>query len=211
MSAWPSIFCTLGGSSRDGYAKVVIERVRKPNPHSLHYCKAGRIDGRELVQVGAPKVGPRLFQVAQLAGKNSYCSVLIYSLSPRQRHVAVGVAIEECERFNDDRDRRVEFRARALQHVPLLSRRRVQRIAQQRKSYPRPAIDEDRLSLPHQVSSWTLSCSTDERLGSPSQIPTGPATGLRTILRIASRTKSATLRPDRAAALRSASSSSLRR
>src|SRR5205807_8307774 len=52
----------------------------------------------------------------------------------------------------------------------------------------------------------------EARFGSPSQIATGPAAcGLSTTLRIASRTRSATLRPDRAAALRSASSSSLRR
>lgn len=34
------------------------------------------------------------------------------------------------------------------------------------------AVDENHLSLPHHGSSWTLSCSTDDRCGSPSQMAT---------------------------------------
>src|SRR5712691_9136798 len=53
-----------------------------------------------------------------------------------------------------------------------------------------------------------LSWSMDDRLGSPSQRATGPPEcGFSTCLRMASRTRSATLRPDRAATLRSAASS----
>ena len=48
-------------------------------------------------------------------------------------------------------------------------------------------------------------------MGSPPHIPTGPAAGgFRVTLHIASRMRSATLRAERAAARRSASSSSLR-
>ena len=60
-----------------------------------------------------------------------------------------------------------------------------------------PAVDKNRLPVPHQA----LSCSMDARFGSPSQMATEPvACGLSTTWRVASRTSSAMLHADRAAA-----------
>lgn len=99
---------------------------------ALHNREAGRIDSGEFVQVGAPKVLPRLLEIAQLVKAPGDLG---------------------------------------------------------------PAVDENRLPLPHQGSSWTLSCSMEVRRDSPSQMATGPATcGLSTVLRIASRTSCGTLR-----------------
>ena len=79
------------------HGEVMIERVCKPNTLALHDREAGGVDRRELVQVGASEVFPRLFQIARLAGKNRYGSRLIDCLFPGQRHVPVGVSIEKCE------------------------------------------------------------------------------------------------------------------
>jgi hypothetical protein len=106
----------------------------------------------------------------------------------------------------------MKLRASSLQYLPSLTRLGVQWISRQRQRDPSFAIDKNRHPLPHQGSSWTLSWSSEVRFASPSQIPTGPwIEGPSTTLRMASRINSATLRPDRAAALRSTSSSSLQR
>jgi hypothetical protein len=66
-----------------------------------------------------------------------------------------------------------------------------------RRKPPRPGA--------YQGSSRTVSCSKDVRLGWPSQISTGPlADGWSTTFRIASRIRSATLGPERAATSRRA-------
>ena len=165
-----------------------------------------------LCRVRAAKVGPRLFEIAQFARKDFHRPSLVDSALPRQRDLAVRVPIEEREGFDDDRNGSVKFGAGALQNVPLLPRGAVERITGEREGDPRSAIDENSPALAYQRSSWTLSCSIDERFGSPSQIATNPPPeGLSTTFRIASRTTSAMLRPVRRAAARSASSSSLRR
>ena len=46
-------------------------------------------------------------------------------LFPRQRHVPVGVAIEECECLDDNGNGGVKLRACSVQQVPLLSRLRM--------------------------------------------------------------------------------------
>jgi hypothetical protein len=104
--------------------KVMIERVGKPNSRALHDRKAGGIDGGQLVQVRASKIFPRLLQIAQLAGKDFYGAGLTDGFFPRQRHVPVGVAIEECECLDDDGNAGMKFRAGSVQQVPLLSRLR---------------------------------------------------------------------------------------
>ena len=56
-----------------GNREVVIERERNPDARALHDGEAGRVHGRQLVQVRAPKIfpSPRPLQIAQLAQKTS--------------------------------------------------------------------------------------------------------------------------------------------
>jgi hypothetical protein len=75
----------------------MIERVCYSNSRSLHDGETGGIYCRQLVQARASKVVPRLFQIAQLAGKDFYRVGLIDGFFPCQRHVPVGVAIEKRE------------------------------------------------------------------------------------------------------------------
>src|SRR6266540_3443762 len=93
------------------------------------------------------------FEIAQLAGKDLHRSGLIDRLFPRQRHIAVGVAIEKSERLDYDRDRRVKFGARSLQDVPLFPGLRVKRITRKSKGNPRSAVDKRGFAVPHQGSS----------------------------------------------------------
>ncbi len=51
--------------------EVAVKSKGDPDARTLHDGKAGGIHGRELVQVRAPEVLPRLFQIAQLARKYS--------------------------------------------------------------------------------------------------------------------------------------------
>src|SRR6266849_6884515 len=131
------------------HGKVMIERVCKTNSRALHDRKTGGIDGRQLMQVRTSKVLPRLLQIAQLAGKDFRGAGLIDGFFPRQRHVPVGVAIEKCERLDDNGNGGVKLRARSVQQVPLLPCLRMERISRQREGYPCPAVDEHRLPLPH--------------------------------------------------------------
>jgi len=76
----------------------------------------------------------------------------------------------------------------------------------------RPTCRRKPLSLAASARVVNAVVLRDVRFGSPSQMATEPAAwGLSTIFRIASRMSSAILRPERAAAMLSASSSSLRR
>jgi hypothetical protein len=132
---------------------VVIEREGEPNARPLHDGKARRIHGRELVQVRAPEVFPRLRQIAQFAGQNLDRAGLMDRIFPCQRYVPVGIAFEESECLDNNRDGGVKFRAGSMQGIPLLPGLRVQRITRKRKGDPRAAIDEHRLPLPHHGSS----------------------------------------------------------
>ncbi|HEX9277003.1 MAG TPA: hypothetical protein VGA51_11490 [Casimicrobiaceae bacterium] len=136
-----------------GHRKVVIEGEGDANARSFHDRKARCIDGREPVEIVAPEIFPRNFEIAQLAGKDLHRSGLIDRLFPRQRHIAVGVAIEKSERLDYDRDRRVKFGARSLQDVPLFPGLRVKRITRKSKGNPRSAVDERGFAVPHQGSS----------------------------------------------------------
>lgn len=62
-----TLYASLGDlahhpKSDDGI--MMIERVGQPYSRPLHDREAGRIDGGQLVQVGAPEVVPRLLQIA---------------------------------------------------------------------------------------------------------------------------------------------------
>src|SRR5262249_34652063 len=81
--------------------EVMIERIGEPDARPFHDHEAGRVDGRELVQVGAPEVVPGLLEIAQLAGKHLDGSGLIERLLPCERNVAAGIAIEKCECLDD--------------------------------------------------------------------------------------------------------------
>ena len=83
-----------------GNREVVIERERKPDAHALHDGEAGRVHGRQLVQVRAPKILPRLLQIAQLAGKDPDGSRFVDRTLPRQGHVPVGIALKKGECLN---------------------------------------------------------------------------------------------------------------
>ena len=99
------------------------------------------------------KVFPRSLQIAQVADKNLEGVQPVYRLFPRQRHIPSGVAVEKRECLDDDRNRGVQPGAGSEQQFPLLPRPRMQRVARQRQSDPRAAVDEDRLALPHHGSS----------------------------------------------------------
>jgi hypothetical protein len=80
------------------------------------------------MKVGTSEIFPRLFQIAQIAGKAFYAASFVYELLPRQRHIPIGIALKECESLDYYGRRSVKFRARRLQHVPLLARPRMERI-----------------------------------------------------------------------------------
>ena len=103
----------------------MIERVCKPDSRALHDGKAGGIDGRQLVQIRASKVLPRLLQVAQLARKNPYHAGFVDSFLLCQRDIPIGVTIEKCECLDDDGNGTVKLRACPAQQIPLLSRLRM--------------------------------------------------------------------------------------
>ena len=193
------------------HGEVMVERICNSYSRALHDCKAGGVNRRKLAQLRAAKILPRLFQIAQLAGKNLDCPWLIDRFSPRQSHITIGVPIEKRERLDDNRNRGVKLGARALQPFPLLPRPHMKRsLASASAMHAAPSIK----IVPLRATVRRDCCRARSMSASalPSQIATGPATwGFSTTVRIASRTKSATLRPDRAAALRSASRSSLRR
>src|SRR5262245_11252495 len=77
--------------------EVMVESIGDPDARALHDGKAGRIDSRQLMQVGTLKVVPGLLQVAELAREYPHCARLIDRMPPRQCHVAVGIPIEERE------------------------------------------------------------------------------------------------------------------
>lgn len=135
-----------------GNREVVIERERKPNARAFHDGEAGRVHGRQLVQVRAPKIFPRLLQIAQLAGKDLDGSRLVDRTLLRQGHVPVGIALKKGECLNDHGNGGVKLRTGTLQNFPLVPRLRVQRIPRERKRDPRSAVDESGLALPHQGS-----------------------------------------------------------
>lgn len=152
-SASASKDSALRRHSESGHSKVVVEREGESDASALHDGKAGCIDGRELVQVRAAKEFPRLFQIAQLAGENLDGAGLVDRTLPRQGDVAVGVALEESKRLDDDRYRGVELDTCAVEDVPLLSCLRVQRIARESEGDPCSAVDESGLALAHYGSS----------------------------------------------------------
>ena len=92
-------------------------------------------------------------QIAQFVGEDSHRLQLVDGFSPCQRHVPVGIAIEERECLDDNGNRRVQFGACSMQQVPLLSRLRMQRVPKERKRDPPSAVDKNRFSLAHQGSS----------------------------------------------------------
>src|SRR6266481_5578850 len=153
----------------------MIERERKANARALHDGKTRRVDGRELVQVRAPEVFQRLVEIAQLAGKDPHRAGSVDRLPPRQRHVAVGIALQEGERFDYDGNGRVKSGASPMQDFPLLASLPVKRVTRKGEGDPGSAVDEGGFAVPHQGSSWTVSCSIDGRRGSPFHIATGPA------------------------------------
>ena len=63
--------------SEPNHSEVMIERTCNANTRAFHDGKARGIDGRELVEVSATKVFPRLLQIAQLAGKDFYDGEII--------------------------------------------------------------------------------------------------------------------------------------
>ncbi len=54
---------SLPDEPEPGHDEVMIECVGEPDRRSLHDREARRIDRGELMQVRAPKVGPRLFEI----------------------------------------------------------------------------------------------------------------------------------------------------
>ena len=99
------------------------------------------------MQIRASKVVPRLFQIAQLAGKDFYRASLINGVFPRQRHVSIGVAIEERECLDDDGNGGMKLCPCAMKQVPLFPRLWMERIAGQSQGYPRAAVDENLLAF----------------------------------------------------------------
>src|SRR5262245_37167379 len=88
--------------SDDG--EVMIEGVSEPDARSPHDHEARRVHGRQLAQIGAAEVLQRQSQVARLTWKNFDSSGRIDRALPDQCHGAGGVAVEERERLDDDRN-----------------------------------------------------------------------------------------------------------
>ena len=93
---------TLRDKAEADRCEVMIEREGNPDSDAFHDREARRIDRGKLVQVRAAKIIPRLFQVAQLAREDPHGSRLADGILPRQRYIAVCIAIEEREGFDDD-------------------------------------------------------------------------------------------------------------
>src|SRR5271157_3115804 len=124
---------TLRDKAEADRGEVMIEREGNPDSDAFHDREARRIDRGKLVQVRAAKIIPRLFQVAQLAREDPHGSRLADGILPRQRYIAVCIAIEEREGFDDDGNGGMKPSAGSLQNVPLLSRGGMERIADKRK------------------------------------------------------------------------------
>src|SRR5437660_11095319 len=105
------------------------------------------------MQVLALKIVPRLGQVAQVARQDPDGARPIDRLLPRHSDIPVGIALEERESLDDDRDGSVKSGARLVQGVPLLAGLRVQRIARKRQANPSAAVDENGVASAHQTSS----------------------------------------------------------
>ena len=105
--------------------KVMIERICDPNLRALHNREAGGIHGGQLVQIRAPKIFPRVLQVARLARKNPHGAELVDCFLPCQRDIPIGISIEKRERLDDDGNGSVELCACPEQPVPLLPRLRM--------------------------------------------------------------------------------------
>src|SRR3989441_11360097 len=131
----------------------MIEREGESDARALHDRKARGIDSRELVEILAPEILPRLLQITQLAGKNLGRAGLIDRVLPCKRHVPVGVAFEEGECLDDDRHGSMKLCTGSLERIPLLAGLRMQRITRKREGDPRAAIDERGFALAHQGSS----------------------------------------------------------
>jgi len=99
----------LSNHAKSNDGKMVVERVGQPYAGAFHDHEAGGIDGRQLVQIGAPEIRPGLIEVTRLAWEDSHGSQLIDRLFPCQRRVTARVAIEERERLDEDGNGRVEF------------------------------------------------------------------------------------------------------
>lgn len=93
--------------SESGNRKMVIEGECEANARALHDGKTRCVHGRKLVQVLAPEVFPGYFQVAQLAGKDLHGPGFMDRRFPRQCYVTVGIAVQESESLDYDRDGRV--------------------------------------------------------------------------------------------------------
>ena len=76
---------------------MVIECVGKPDPRALHNGETSGVDGRQFVQLGAAKVLPRLFQIAQFASENVHSRALLNRFLPRKCHLPVGVPVQKRE------------------------------------------------------------------------------------------------------------------
>ena len=79
---------SLPDQPKAGHGEVAIEGVGQSDSRALHDREAGRIDCRELVQVGAAKVVPCLLQIAQFARKDLHGAGIEDGVFPRQGCVA---------------------------------------------------------------------------------------------------------------------------
>src|SRR5579863_7037148 len=95
----------MGASARKpeaGHGEVMIEGERDSQSGAFHDHETRRVDRRKLVKVGTPKIVPRLLQIPQIARKQFYNAGSSDGFFPDERHVAVGVAVEKREGFDDD-------------------------------------------------------------------------------------------------------------
>jgi hypothetical protein len=132
---------------------VVIERERYANARAPHDHETRGVDSRELVQIAASKVLPRVLQIPQIALENLHGSGFVDRILPGERDIPIGVAFEERERLDYDGHGGVELCAGSAQPVPLIACLGVKRIARERERDPRAAVDESGFTLPHQGAS----------------------------------------------------------
>jgi hypothetical protein len=155
--------------------KVMIERICESNSRALHARKAGGVDGGQLVQIRVENNPKTALDPATRMEESLPCRACRWL--PCQRDIPIGITIEKCECLDDHGNGTVKFRACSAQQAPttLALANVLGPVRERGRSKPQST----KTASPCRIS------ARRERYG------------LSTIFRIASRTSSAILRPDR--------------